>query len=284
MKKLKTAWEKFIKTKFCRTLKEYAGLDDLIAVIITLIGALFYYKNGFIPYHEGWHAFYERIHVELIGIGITVLILGNANQYIQIRQEKRRLILQMGSPDNAFAIEAVRELQIRYWLYDGSTNKKLFHGANLFEADLHNVFLKKSILALANLENSNLRMAHLEGATLLQANLRGAHLTMSHLNNADLRRAILSEAHLEGVDLSYAYLEQAILLDANLNSANLKFADLVDVDLRRASLINTYLQGTNLLGADLTNADLRGVKYDNTTQWPDGFDLEAAGCILIEDE
>ncbi len=34
-------------------------------------------------------------------------------QHPETQREKRRLILQMGSPDNAFAVEAVRALRLR---------------------------------------------------------------------------------------------------------------------------------------------------------------------------
>jgi len=57
---------------------------------------------------------------ELIGIGITVLIIDNANELMKRREENRRLIPQMGSPDNAFVVEAVRQLRKRDWLKDGS--------------------------------------------------------------------------------------------------------------------------------------------------------------------
>ncbi len=235
MEKKKSAWEKFTNTKVIKTLKEYWGIDDWIALGIALVGVLYYWKNGPLPYHPGWHEFYEKIHVELIGIGITVLILGNANQAIRTKQEKRRLILQMGSPDNSFAREAVRQLRARGWLFDGTA--------------------KGVDLIVANLEGADLREAHLEGADLIEA---------------DLKRA----------NLRFAYLEGALLLGTHMEEANLRFA---------------HLEGADLIEAHLEMADLREVMYDDKTiwtetkynkdtQWPEGFDPEAAGCILVEDE
>ena len=73
-------------------------VDDWITLGISIAGLLYYLFRNLMVNCPGWLTFYENIHAELIGIGVTVLILGNVNQYIQIRQEKRRLILQMGSP------------------------------------------------------------------------------------------------------------------------------------------------------------------------------------------
>jgi len=42
-------------------------------------------KNGLIRYNSVWHNFYENIHSEMIGIAITVLILGNTDQYLRIK-------------------------------------------------------------------------------------------------------------------------------------------------------------------------------------------------------
>jgi hypothetical protein len=52
--------------------------------------------------------FYHDIKSELVGLGITVLIIGNVDQYIWTQLEKKRLILQMGRPDLGFTVEAAR--------------------------------------------------------------------------------------------------------------------------------------------------------------------------------
>jgi len=180
MAKLKDRWQKFLKeTRFGRFLKSYAGYDDLAAIILIIIGGLYYWNSGPIPYHEGLHNFYEKIHIDLIGIGLTVLIISNAVEAVSIQAEKRKLILQMGSPDNSFAREAMRQLKQKHWLHDGS---------------LEGAYLKS-----AHLKGANLRGAHLQGVDLKYANLQGADLTKANLEGADLRIA-----HLEGVDLREA--------------------------------------------------------------------------------
>ena len=93
MNRVKSAWDYIKNSKFSWIIKNYVGVDDIIALALAIVGSLFYWDNGFLPYHEGWHNFYEKIHIDLLVIAITVLIIGNANQYIQYQSEKRDLIV-----------------------------------------------------------------------------------------------------------------------------------------------------------------------------------------------
>jgi uncharacterized protein YjbI with pentapeptide repeats len=254
-------------TKFSRMLQDYWGVDDWIGLGLAAAGVFYYLFKGMLINYPGWHTFYESIHAELIGIGVTVLILGNANQHMRIQQEKRRLILQMGSPDNSFAREAVRQLKFNKikWLKDGSLNF-----INLSEADLSGAHLEK-----ANLRKSNLRHTILNETNLWLANLNEAHMENAFLNDAKLRGANLNKA-----TLIQAYLEGADISDAKLNDAELWKANLNGADLRGAHL------GGAVLRKIIFNSDTiwTGAKYTQNTQWPEGFDPEAAGCILVEDE
>lgn len=110
-------------------------------------------------------SFWQGISTELFGAVITTLCFGCIllvfQQYQTLQSRKAELILQMGSPDNGFAREALRILSTEGWTYDGS-----LAGANLAEA---------------NLEGANLQYAHLEGVDLRQANLEGVNFTTVHI-------------------------------------------------------------------------------------------------------
>jgi hypothetical protein len=237
MKKLEVGWEKFKETKFCRWLKEYWGLDDWIGLGIAIMGMLYYLIKDIPGNYPGWFTFYGDIHAELIGIGITVLILGNADQALRIRQEKQRLILQMGSPDNALAIEAVRQLESKGWLYDGT--------------------IKRAYLKEANLERVDLEGADLEGVNLAGANLKGANL-----DGADLEGANLECANLEVAIMDWAYMEGVNLAMAHIKGAYLRWTDMRNI---------TYDDHTVWTGT----------KYNKHTHWPEGFDPDFEGCLLI---
>ena len=141
---------------------------------------------------------------ELIGIGIGVFVIANAADYMNRQAEKKRFILQMGSPDNGFAVKSVRQLKSRGWLKDGSCN----------DADLVG----------ANLEGADLSDADLRGVDLSVANLKWSFLDGVDLRRAELRRVDLSDAILEDADLSHAIIFGATLNRLNLSDAKLKGA------------------------------------------------------------
>jgi len=178
---------------------------------------------------------------ELASIAITILFVDALYQHRETEREKRRLILQMGSPDNAFAVEAVRALRSRGWLYNGSLK-----GVNLINANLQRATLNDANLQGADLEGANLQQAILHGAKLQEANLSAASLQKALLWDAKLQRAFLAWARLQGADLEGANFQQANLHDAKL-------------------------QGANLYGAKLQGANLKWAKYNNATTWPEGF-------------
>ena len=140
-----------------------------------------------------------------------------------------------------------------------------FLGADLREADLRQ----------ADLRRVDFRGAHLREADLLGADLRGAQLSGADLRGAHLRRADLRGASLLGADLLGARLFGALLLGADLREADLRQADLREANLSRADLRKADLHETDLRGADLSSANLSGlelrdIKWNQTTIWPDG--------------
>jgi len=160
-----------------------------------------------------------------------------------IVQEKERLILQMGSPDNAFAREAVRTLKARRWGFgeDKSLRRKDFDYAQLTNADLE----------FADLEGSFFRGANLNCAKLMQANLN-----VVHFETADLVQANLSGSNLERAELIMTDFHDATIVDANLQRANFN---------------QTELQGANLTNSNLAKSvAIEYAKFDETTTLPDG--------------
>jgi hypothetical protein len=218
--------------------------------------------DGFIPYLPipGLPEFHNEVAAELFGIGIGVLVIDFANERRSTRQRKEELILQMGSPDNGFAAEAVRILRQKGWLADGNLEKVYLIGANLQSADLGGVNLQEAFLGKANLRGADLAGINLQGAYLTRANLRGAdliggHLQLAKLEGADLRGAYMGSVNLEGADM-----RGVLLVGADIRLANLQ-----DVDLSYANLLGSYLSDANLLGVSLA-----GAIFNEATILPDG--------------
>jgi len=195
---MKGAWARIVEMPCIRKV----GLLLLgIALTIGLVGYLNQHRGLYLGELVGnlLRDFYANVSAELASIAITVLIIDVIYQQRDIEREKRDLILQMGSPDNAFAKEAVRRLRAQGWLRDGT--------------------LRHAHLPAANLRIADLMEANLSGANLSRADLTGAKLNMADLSRANLSGAILSEAKLIYATLYGAYLCEAILDRTTLTHA-----------------------------------------------------------------
>lgn len=149
-------------------------------------------------------------------------------------------------------------------------------GRNLSEVDLSGAELNAVDLSDADLAASSLNWANISQAGLKRTNLHQANLIGAVLQDADLNEADLSEAILNGADLTGADLR-----GANLARADLNWADLSGANLQGAHLQGANLAWANLGTADLAGANLTGAQYNSHTRWPEQFDPQAAGAILV---
>lgn len=177
--------------------------------------------------------------------------------------------------------------------------KAHFDNANLTEAELDGADLTGAHMNDAILTEADLRGAHLHDAEMNDATLFSAHLEGAHLSGAKLNEAILVWAHLEGAHLDTADLIGAFLNEAHMNKTDLYMAKMRGAHLNEAILISAVLTGADLRGAELEGADLRGADlrratlddhyagspiYDKDTKFPEGYDPEAAGFKLKDDD
>jgi uncharacterized protein YjbI with pentapeptide repeats len=227
------------------------------------------------------HEIYSNFGAEFVGIGLTVLIIDSLNRRRADRERKEELISQMGSPDNAFALEAARILRQKGWLMDGSLHdaslwRANLQGAYLAQANLQRVVLERADLRGVELVSGDLRRADLSYANFQGADLQSANLRDAVLERADLRGADLETGNLQRANLKYANLQGADLKSTNLREALLERADLRGAELGSANLEQANLEGANLQGADLTSANLLGAVnvdhalFDAQTILPDG--------------
>ncbi|WP_280784928.1 pentapeptide repeat-containing protein [Rhodococcus opacus] len=153
----------------------------------------------------------------------------------------------------------------------------MFEGVDLIEANMRGAQLPGCDLAHARLWE-----ADLTDADMTQTNLITAELTKAILVRAKLVGAVmchrsadgdLSYAKFDGADLTEADLKYAVIGPVNLSGANLSAADLRYAYIGAADLSTADLSGADLRHTDLGAAQLTGIKYDDATQWPTGFDV-----------
>jgi hypothetical protein len=220
-------------------------LGVLIGLFAGAVGMSLYFHFSSVGLADWLDSVLQNTGTEMFGAFLTfalieVMLRKRREQDAEnraIEQEKERLILQMGSPDNTFAVEAARILKARGWGFKEDTT---LHGANLQEA---------------NLQGANLEGASLHGAIFLRANLPEASLYGANLRGAVLMRTNLHRAFLVAANLHWANLQEANLQEANLQGANLQGA---------------ILLGANLQGVRLSSDFFGNANYDRETTLPDG--------------
>jgi hypothetical protein len=165
----------------------------IVAVLVMLIGSLKHHPGLDVIHFLAriFDDFYTNAGTELASIALTILIIDRLNERRVDQHHKEELILQMGSPDNSFAIEAVRMLGAQGWLEGKTLKHARLSRANLEGANLQKVNLEDARLPLANLRrvklnNANLTCSYLQGANLENANLCGASLKGANLNDTNL--------------------------------------------------------------------------------------------------
>jgi uncharacterized protein YjbI with pentapeptide repeats len=171
-------------------------------------------------------------------------------------------------------LDAERKGLLLRFLHDSSLITREARKVALYNADL-----SEADLFRANLREADLRWVVLRGANLEGANLGGTDLEGANLEGADLRRAFLSAA-----GLREANLRKAFLSTADLEGTILEGADLSGADLSEANLKGAILYAALLIGANLEGADLRETRYNTETIWPDSFNPEEAGAVLVTDQ
>lgn len=167
--------------------------------------------------------------------------------------------------DRAYLISESSEPSLKSWHHFN------LDGAWLKDAQLNRVYLRRTLLVGANLQN-----ARLGGANVQDAQLGGANLQHANLAKAQLQHACLWDSRLQGSNLVNARLQGAELLRAKLHHARLRaarlhHAKLMRADVRQANLRNADLRDTDLLGAKLNNADVQNALYSKETVFPQGF-------------
>ena len=223
---IQKAWKYFISWW---SVRRVALALLLIAAITAILGYMNQHGGLLLPIPVVTD-FYANISTELASIALTVLVIDTLNERRAVQQEKQNLILQMSSPTNSIAKEAVRILRMRGWLIDGT-----LHRANLLRANL-----RKAYLEGIDLRGASLDKADLQGAYLQRANLEGVKKLEDHqiAQIKYLRRAIMPDGsrydgryNLSG-DLSWAHDKLGIALDNHQ-----AMAEFYEVSLEQ------YLQG-----------------------------------------
>ena len=135
-----------------------------------------------------------------------------------------------------------------------------------FTASLDAVNCENEKLQGVNLSNAYLRKAVFEGANLTKANLEGAEMSGAYFQGATLfgtnfQKATLICASFIGKDTNFQKV--------NFMGANLEEADFSNTELQKVNFMGANLKNTNFTGANLSGADLRYTKSQDSAIFVD---------------
>ena len=185
---------------------------DLLAVILLSTGLVLFAWGWFLdPPASTNHLILSQFGDWTPGFVIDGILLLVLNRVIR-SNERRRVIRQVASLSNEFALDAVRRCREEGWLQSGIMSKMHFANARLSTADLSDAMLAGVDLSFADLTgadltNVNLNGANLKGANLTDADLRWADLSGACLEWSDLRNAQLDGAELNGISADFASVD-----------------------------------------------------------------------------
>lgn len=265
----------------CKPVGEWFGEagNPVTAVLWIVVGILLW-----VAWFGSEDSIFYKLQGEITGMAFTVIVIDWLVGYRNKLQEKKRIIRQLSSRSNDFALDAARIIKEEEWHKDGSLKN-----IEIEWADLKNLYLPR-----AKFGSTHIRHSNLQNATLYLVNFDGAKFTRCQLDGVFLNAASLLHAEFYNVDINKAGLVEinaqgckfnVVNLEGTaLQSANLKDAEFLLGSLKNANLASANLSGANLKTvADIETANLKDALYSNDTVWPDGFDPVAAGAIFVED-
>lgn len=268
------------------------GLSIQVIAIILIVLAVFF---GWLGYQPGTllNEYARGLGLTLLGVALVVFIMDSlgrrreahllvyleeqrkAQEDAQLTREsqllKTQLIRELASGDAGLAARAIRELDGKGWLTDGTlSNSHLaaadLQGAQLGWVNLSGAFLSRINLQEADLSYGNFSSANLSDSLLARANLDLANLTEADLRGADMSLCSMNETDMTGAVLEGATLSGAAMVEANLskvqgerialNGANLERANMVESNLSFANMERATLTGANLGWANLSKVNL----------------------------
>jgi uncharacterized protein YjbI with pentapeptide repeats len=259
-----------------------------ISLVIGPVGVLVFFELQFLPYHNVWISWCQRIAVIIDLWLLWVLWPALLSGEVTSRWWRRigwgtgsvlgcvsmasiLLVLAIATFPGEWLQRRLSWFPLRERLVAGSvdsiarkptslwSNRLVLTGLDVID---HAKFDSEAKIAAAP-EIASLRGRNLDGVVLVLADLRkvdftGASLKGAWLQGAQLQGATLTYAQLQGASLDSAQLQGASLVQAQLQGASLIAAQLKGASLVEAQLQGAYLDIAQLQGATLTRAQLQG--------------------------
>jgi uncharacterized protein YjbI with pentapeptide repeats len=263
-----------------------------ISLVIGPLALLIFFLLQFLPYHDEWITWWQRIALVLdlgllwalwpasVGRKVTArvtrgvrwsmvgLVCLSVVSFLMVfaiatfpgewlDQQLQNLSIPVRKALIAGDVDLVAQKPASLW-----SNRLVLPGLDVIDHSKLDTEAKISAVAVT----MSLRGRHLEGAVLLRAVLRKVDFTATHLEGATLDYADLRGARLACVQGRLGGKGECThLMGASLGAAQLQGASLVGADLRGANLGGAHLEGTLLDGAWMQGQWLESVHFEGAS-------------------
>lgn len=169
----------------------------LITVVFLSLVALYSIYEA-IKSGESIYSLLLNLATELIGIIVTVVIIDRIYLGREENEQKKRLVREVKSRDNADALKALEALKEKGWLEEKNLfTKKYFNGTNLSKGDLWFVDFSESNFLGVNFDNCMLINTIFTNCTFSMTSFINSNLSASNFKGAQFfepYHSILSQA------------------------------------------------------------------------------------------
>lgn len=162
--------------RFSKLVERRSGNELVYLAIGILVGVVLFPLIGLVS--ADFQSFLYDLAPEAVGIVFTVLVLNRFDQIREDRQTYERLVREMHSRYNQFALQAIEELRVLGWLSDGRLHGHDLRGSDWRDANLYQ----------ASLKNCDLQRVQFDKADLYEADLTGAKVSPEQLRRTKTMR------------------------------------------------------------------------------------------------
>ena len=152
-------------------------------------------------YKPNFEVLLPNVITDLFGVAITVLLIDTIYRVRSDSELKKVLVSKLGSKNGTVATEALKEIEARGWLHDGTLYKAFLLSASLDGNSFMGADMRRAHLSFSSLQQTTWLETDLQGAFFDYVDLRKAQFYMysdGNLLQADISGASFANANLTG--------------------------------------------------------------------------------------
>jgi uncharacterized protein YjbI with pentapeptide repeats len=161
-----------------------------------------------------------------------------------------------------------------------------FSGMIFEEANLDSALIEVSDFSESSLQDASFVYAHITSSNFSRSILRFSNMhkiiiRRTKLNDTDMSNTNITEASITSLDASNLKLKNSQIVDTDIESVDLSNASFEGANLEGSTLRKVILFGADLQETNLESVIFNGILYDESTRFPDNFEVTTGDFYWI---